>query len=267
MLEIDMNKKLEVKINNQQPVGLKDLTISLLSFQGQFQRFVEVEAKGYEVGTDLMIKEVRRGSIVIELVAQAAPVLPLLWDGGTLVQWCKFVEDTAKWFLGEIGKQPAAYTKKDLQDWNSFVEPIAKDEGSSLNMSFSDCGTVIQNINISSPDAKQIQNRISELIREQEEPNSNVHKKKVMYWYQAKFDAKASTGNKAIIDDISPKSHKVIFADDDVKTQMMRPHETFDKAWQDLAYVVDVEVQTVRGSVGSYKVLKFYPDDTFDPFD
>ena len=36
------------------------------------------------------------------------------------------------------------------------------------------------------------------------------------------------------------------------------------KPWQELAYVVVIEVQTVRGIPKMYKVLKYYPEYTFD---
>ncbi|WP_244859165.1 hypothetical protein [Shewanella dokdonensis] len=82
ILEIDLDKKLEIKINNRNPVALKDLSLSLLSFNHQFHKFIESEtSKETEVSTELLIKEVRKGSIVIELVSQAAPIVPLLWEG------------------------------------------------------------------------------------------------------------------------------------------------------------------------------------------
>ena len=80
ILEIDIDRKLEIKINNERPVSLKDLSLSLLSFNHQFHKFVESETDRLtDIGSELLIKEVRKGSIVIELVSQAAPIMPLLW--------------------------------------------------------------------------------------------------------------------------------------------------------------------------------------------
>ncbi|WP_244859164.1 hypothetical protein [Shewanella dokdonensis] len=88
-----------------------------------------------------------------------------------------------------------------------------------------------------------------------------------MYWYQAKFDPNSETGNRAIIDDISKKSMKVIFENNAVKNEMLHPPEHLKKQWHELAYVVDVEVETVRGVPKIYKVLQYYPEYTFDPED
>jgi len=266
ILEIDLNKKLEIKINNERPVALKDLSLSLLSFNHQFHKFVESETdKEADIGTDLLIKEVRKGSIVVELVSQAAPIVPLLWEGGTLSQWSKVVQETCNWLLGRLENPPREVSKQDLQEWNKFVEPVAKDHGSQMNINVSDGGTVINNFTINSTEANAIQNEISRKIEELDCPKDHTHRRKVMYWYQTKFDPHSETGNRAIIDDISRKSLKVIFENNAVKEEMLHPPEGFKKQWHELAYVVDVEVETVRGVPKIYKVLNYYPEYTFDP--
>jgi hypothetical protein len=266
ILEIDIDKKLEIKINNENPVSLKDLSMSLLSFNHQFHKFVESETdRENEIGTELLIKEVRKGSIIIELVSQAAPIVPLLWNGGTLSQWSNVVQGVCGWLLGKVDKPPRELTKQDLQEWNKFVEPVAKDHGSQMNINVSDGGTVINNFTINSTEANAIQNEISKKIEQLDEPEDHIHRRKVMYWYQAKFDPHSETGNRAIIDDLSKKSMKVIFENNAVKDEMLHPPEHFKKQWHELAYVVDVEVETVRGIPKMYKVLNYYPEYTFDP--
>lgn len=266
ILEVDLDKKIEIKIDNKAPVGLEDLTVSLLSFSHQFHRFVEAETNNDNpIGSQLYVKEVRKGSIIIELVAQAAPVIPLLWEGGTLAQWSSVVQQTCQWLLGKTSQPPREFSKQDLKQWKSFVEPVAKDNAAQININCSEGGTVIQQTIINSNDANAMQNRIERLMDEMDEPDDNVHRSKVMYWYQAKFDSKSETGNQAIIESISKKSCKVIFENQAVKDHMFHAESELGKPWHELAYVVDVEVQTVRGSPRLYKVLKYYPEHTFDP--
>lgn len=266
ILEIDLDKRMEITIKNANPVSLKDLSLSLLSFNHQFHKFVESETdRETEVGSELLIKEVRKGSIVIELISQAAPVVPLLWDGGTLSHWSGTVQGICNWLLGKTTNPPREMTKQDFQEWNRFVEPVAKDHGSQMNINVSDGGTVINNFTINSTEANAIQNEISRKIEKLDQPEDNIHLRKVMYWYQAKFDPNSETGNRAIIDDISKKSMKVIFENNAVKEDMLHPPEKFAKQWHELAYVVDVEVETVRGVPKVYKVLRYYPEYTFDP--
>lgn len=210
ILEVDLSKKLEIKINNQNPVGLQDLSLSLLSFNHQFHKFVESETnKETDIGTELLIKEVRSGSII--------------------------------------------------------VEPVAKDNGSQMNINVSDGGKVINQFIINSNEAKAMQNQIGRLVDDMDTPEDNIHHRKVMYWYQTKFDPESETGNRAIIDDLTKSSLKVIFENNAVKEAMLHSEPKFGKPWHELAYVVDVEVQTVRGIPKLYKVLKYYPEYTFDP--
>lgn len=266
IMEIDLSKRLEIKINNERPVGLEDLSLSLLAFNHQFHKFVESETnKETDIGSELLIKEVRSGSIIVELVSQAAPIVPLLWEGGSLVQWSKVVEDTCKWLLGKIDTPPKNVTKQDLQEWNKFVEPVAKDNGSQMNINVSDNGKVINQFIINSTEANAIQNRIGHMIEDLDTPEDNIHRRKVMYWYQTKFDPNSDTGNKAIVDDLSNSGLKVIFENNAVKEEMLHVDPKFGKPWQELDYVVDIEVQTVRGVPKMYKVLKYYPEYTFDP--
>ncbi|MBY8169711.1 hypothetical protein KW539_07285 [Vibrio fluvialis] len=266
IIEIDFSQKLEITIDNRLPVGLEDLSLSLLSFNKQFHKFVESETDALtDVGSELLIKEVRKGSIVVELVSQAAPIVPLIWEGGSLAQWASVVQDTCNWLLGNTNQPPKEMTKQDLQEWNKIVEPIAKDHGSQMNINVSDGGKVINQFILNSTQAAAIQNRICRLVEDIDTPQENKHLKKVMYWYQTKFDPNSDTGNKAIIDDISKSALKVIFENNALKEAMLHPDPSLGKPWQELAFVVDVEVQTVRGKPKMYNVLNYYPEYTFDP--
>ena len=96
------------------------------------------------------------------------------------------------------------------------------------------------------------------MIKDLNTPEDNIHRRKVMYWYQTKFDPNSDTGNKAIIDDISGTGLKVIFENQAVKEEMLHVNPKFGKPWQELAYIVDVEVQTVRGTPKVYRSLSIF---------
>jgi len=88
-----------------------------------------------------------------------------------------------------------------------------------------------------------------------------------MTWYQTRFDTQSDTGDKAIIEDISRKAAKVIFENNAVKSAMLRGDARFDKPWNELAYVVDVRVQTVGGIPRLYEIIDYHSEHTFDPAD
>jgi|SRR5690554_648076 len=266
VIEIDFSQKLEIKINNQKPVVLTDLTMSLLGINQQYQRFIESETnQDYDASTELYIKEVRTGSIIVELVALTMPIVPLVWSGGSLSEWTTQAKAVIDWLLGKMDTPPKEVSKQDLKQWKNILEPVAKDNGSQLNFTVSDGGTVINQFFINSQEANAAQNTILRQLERLEEPDDHIQKNKVMYWYQTKFDTESHTGDKATIEDISKKPLKVIFENNAVKEAMLAGDERFSKPWHKLAYVVDVEVQTINGVAKMYTILRYHQEHTFDP--
>lgn len=82
-----------------------------------------------------------------------------------------------------------------------------------------------------------------------------IHSKVLLRWYD----------NKAIIEHISQRPLRVIFEDDAMKYNLMSNSGKFAKPWQKLAYIVDVQVQTIENKPTMYKIMNWYPEDTFDP--
>lgn len=266
LIELDFSSKLEVTIKNTKPVILTDLTMALLGIGQQFERFIENETnEQYKVGSELFIKEVRSGSIVIELIAQGMTVVPLLWQNGSLAEWVNYAKDVIEWLNGKVLTPPKELTKQDLKQWNNILEPVAKDHSSQINISVSEGGKVINQFFINSEQANATQNAIRREIERLDEPDDHVQRKRVMVWYQTKFDDSTPTGNRAVIESITNSPVKVIFENNAVKKAMLLGDPKFTKSWHELAYIVDVRVQTVQGAPKVYTILNYYDEDTFDP--
>ena len=265
LIDLDFSNKLEITIHNERPVVLTDLTLALLSVGQQFEKFIENETSDqHQAGSELFIKDVRSGSIVVELIAQALPVLPLLWSGGSLFEWSKYAKDVIEWLSGRLESRPKELTKQDLRQWNQILEPVAKDHGAQMNISVSSGGTVINQFFVSSEQANAAQNSIRREIEVLDEPSDHIQRKRIMVWYQTKFDDASLTGDRAVIESISRTPIKVIFENNAVKRAMLAGDSRFAKPWHELAYIVDVGVQTVGGVPKLYTILNYYEEDTFD---
>lgn len=266
ILELNFSSKLEIKISNQRPVILTDLTMALLGVAQQYEKFIENETnEQHHAGTELYIKEVRSGSIIVELIAQAIPVVPLLWTGGSLLEWADHARDIVLWLSGKQENPPKDVTKQDLKQWHNILEPVAKDQGSQMNISVSDGGKVIQQIFINSEQANVAQNGIRRQIDQMNEPDDHIQKMRIMFWYQTKFDEQSPTGDKAVIESISKTPLKVVFENSAVKKAMLAGDARYSKPWHELAYLVDVRVQTVQGVPKVYTIINYYIEETFDP--
>lgn len=258
-------QRLEVVIENRKPVVLTDLTLALLAVGQQYEQFVEHELpRDQQVSSTLLVKEVRTGSIVFELIAQAIPIAPLLWQGGSMLEWAKCAKDTLLYLQGKLKNPPKELAKQDLKQWDAILEPVAKDNGSQMNFVVHDGGTIQQFI-INSTAANVAQNQIRKQLSQMEEPVDVTHKKRVMTWYQAKFDPDSQTGNKVRIESISRRPLRVLFDNNAIKDAMYAQGSDFDVPWQKLAYVVDVQIQTINEQPKVALITKFYPKQTFNP--
>ena len=266
--EADIGEQyLEVVIRNTKPVVLTDLTLSLLAISQQYEQFVETELPPEaRVSTELLVREVRTGSIVFELIAHAIPVAPLFWSGGSIFEWSKVVKDIILFGLGKLKNPPKELTKNDLKQWDSILEPVAKDHGSQINFVVRDQGSVVVNqVIVTSDEANAAQNKLRKLINQYDEPVDVTHKKRVMTWYQAKFDPDSQTGNKVKVEAISKKPLRVLFDNNAIKEAMYAQGSQFGVPWHKLAYVVDVQVQTIDEQPRVATIMKFYPNQTFNP--
>lgn len=86
----------------------------------------------------------------------------------------------------------------------------------------------------------------------------------MFYWYQTRFDnININQGNKGIIEKIDSKPRNVIFADDEseAKKGMTTIHPDLKIDWQEIGYIVDVEVIKKGIEIKAYKITKNYMND------
>lgn len=263
-----MTHSLQLEIKNTAPLVLTDLTISLLAFSHQYSKYIERTTKeAAPAAKQLVIKEVRSGSVIIDLLSYAGTTLPLIWSSGcSIIEWYNQAKAVLEWLLDKKEKPPMTLNKTDLSQWGNFLNPVAQDHGSQINLSVRDKSQVtINQYVINSSEAAQAIKKIQKEAAALDDEAENIHRRKLMYWFQTKFVDHAETGDKAIIDDISKKPVKVIFENDEVKRHMLAGDRRFSRSWHELAYVVDVEVMTVRDQPRMYKIIRYHPDDTIDP--
>ena len=74
-----------------------------------------------------------------------------------------------------------------------------------------------------------------------------------MYWYYARNDPKSQAGNYAIIESISKGPVKTITKDNLKPNMFLDSRKIFD-----LAYIVDVEVETIDDMPKLYKIVNLH---------
>lgn len=245
--------KLVVEYKNQRPVELVDLTRSLLALADEYEQFADEELDGaYRTETKLYIHQIQTGSIITELVPYAAGLLPILSEANTVLS---FAERLQK-IIDRLRKPKQEENEPDvdprsLENVSTILEPVAKDSASQINISTKTDFHAPVIININSHDANAMQNHARRLLEAQKAPDKGRHEKVLMYLHQARNDLQSKAGDRGIIESISKKDVKVVFLSDATKAQMLRADENPFR----YAFVVDVDVETVKGKPALYRIL------------
>lgn len=252
----ELENKLIFEINHKQPIELTDLSDSLYGLAEQYKRFVVSHSTDPQVrDARLYVREVRKGSIIVEL-QDMLPVV-LMADVNALLQFGLYLLKIYDFFLGKLKDRPAV-DKVDLEQCSSILKPVAKDDAAQLNVAINYNAEVKNIFSLNYENANAIQNTIGREIGSLAAPRHRVHQKVLMYWHQAKNDPTATTGDKAIIEGITRRPIKVIFENDEMKSKLLQdPHNIFLRA-----YIVDVVVETINDLPALYKVTHIH--ETFD---
>lgn len=245
--------KLTIEIKNTKPVELVDLTDSLLSLADEYKRFL-VSQQGPILAEEvkLYVKEIKTGSIVTDIIAIAPGLLPFAQYAMTLIDFSDYIKKVVKFFLGEEEQDPKI-DKRSYENLSRFLEPVAKDHASQLNCHTTINGNVSLVVNVKSVEANALQNTFRKKIAALQEPVTGLKKNVLLYWYQARNDPKSQAGDRAIIESISKGPVKAVMTED-IKSKMLgSPENPFQ-----LAYLVDVEVETINSKPSIYKVSNLH---------
>jgi hypothetical protein len=228
-----------VTINNSHPVELTSLTESLQSLTAAHARFAD--ARGVSINGDavrLYVREIKTGSIIVDLIALATNGALFPDQLTTIVDFAKTVVETVRFFKGERDTGPEGLKSRDAADISKFLGPVANDSRSTLNINAGEGSSVTVNYDITSNDANAVQNRAAHWIARNAEPLTGIQRGQLFYFFQARDDRHATTGDRGVIEAISNVPVKTIFANEEAKAAML------DEALFRKLYIVDVYVQT-----------------------
>lgn len=257
--------KLSIKIENNKPVELNQLTLSLNALARQYDSFLRKSDKFDYHKTDrkLYISKLETGCIYAELIPA---VMPLLNDLNSILGFGSYLKNVYDYFRGTKDKIEYNLTKNDCLELSEFVSQTANDNGSNINIEVKGDNNIVlcPILKVDSLESNAIQNKIRKYLDGIDE-DPKVLYREVMYWANAAF-VKQKTTDKAIIEKIDKKPRKVVFLNDHEKSVATSYNASFpNKQWQDLAYIVDVEVSYIQDIPREYKIIKLYKEDIFDP--
>jgi len=258
--------KLSIKINNKQPIELNQLTSSLNALANEYDLYCKNELNYTKNERKLEIIKLEKGCLLIELIQLTPAVIPLIENMNSIFCFGTYFIETLQFFSGKKEEIKYQYNKKNCENTATFLQQTANDNGSSIDINVvGNNNTIIIGEKTDSLTANAIQNKIAKYQTELLEEEPNILHKQGFYWSIASFLNKQEGKDKGIIESLDKKAHKVIFENETDKEIMTTFNDKLNKDWQDLLYIVDVEVIKIQDVIKTYKIIKVYYDDTINP--
>lgn len=243
--------RLTISLHNEKPVALFDLTNGFLALADEYSRYARYhEPQGVIRDAQLYVREVRNGSIVIDLVALSPLALPFVEHAISVLKFGEFMARICGYLLARTGTK-LELKKKDYENIVTLVEPVAKDAASQINCHTVISGDVHQHFHMNSIEANAVQNSARREITALKEPITGVHRNVLLYFYQVRDDTKSAVGDQGIIESVSPFPVKVRFQNEEIKSRVLQADENPFR----YAYVIDVAAETIEGNPKIYNVL------------
>lgn len=246
-----------VAIEHVGPIEVKALAESLGALGSSFARFVQRQGLPLpEEEVRLYVREIRSGSILIDLVALAsqAPVVAehAAAVSRSVLEFAGNVNGIVDYFRGRRAAPPEKVDRRDVEDVGKVLEPIAAQHGSHVTFTAAEGAIQVVNFQVGSNDAAAVLHRAEHWAAMQALPANGIREKVLFYWYQAQDKAAKAAGDRGVIESISKAHVKTIFASEEAKAEML------DEALFRFAYVVDVDVQTIGDKPRLYKILQVH---------
>lgn len=239
--------RFRVKFENERPIELLEFTASLAALGNEYRRFAGDE-DGY-----LCVERITEGSIDAILADSGAILGSIVPIGPTVIQyfaehWVDLLKTVANYGIDKLTDAKAkSLPSSSVKNVMTFAGPASKGNstfvcgdnntivtGPTFNLDAATAATLIQN------GRHLLSANPVEEVRFQTEP---------LKLYQVR-DAKK--GDLGYIDRFSPKAHRLIFADDSLKAQMLHG----EVSPFDVHFFVSGIVKTAGGEIAAYYIDK-----------
>jgi hypothetical protein len=258
-----------VKLQTKNPIELGNFVAEFTSIASQFDKFIKQHYPDLASEAEILVKQVKRGSIVIELL----PFLPLIFGTETLspIEHVNAVNE----FVKNYGSKLSAYFKKDgkfdaasrsdLKDFLGSVTAIATDPDGKASIEaavFEDGKKKIRAaLKFNSKQALRAAQQIEAHQAELEHVEHADHERVLMVFRQANVKnapVGKKSGERVMIEDISDRELPLVYASDLAEQRIKHEIREADDNLFKKGFIVDINVQTMGGRPVAYRVTNLH---------
>jgi hypothetical protein len=245
----DMNASLTIKIEYKEYISLSEFKESLEGLDNQYNALFS-KSGDEEKNDRLLIKEINKGSIIVELVSA---LVPLLSDANTVIVFYTSIKSIFGWLATKIGAKPKM-TPNDIVNAKKIIAPVNNHNGSQVTFSIEGDNNKVFVVDYLT--ARKITQNANEeysvldkpaLLPDESEDKENV----VLRLTQIKNDENPDKNTKGIIDELDKREHPILFSKVTDKEQILQEKDNFFKK----TYLVNIKIHTSNDKISSYTVL------------
>jgi hypothetical protein len=251
-----------IEINNSDPLDLADFISALSGLSREHENILRESRPSISAEeTRLLVADVRKGSIIMELVPALAPLVSTAEFVNTTVD---FVAKLKKGFdqLKQVGGRLADPSVQRLKNFNDTVKAIAADPSGRLvvKASHKEKG-ILQEFSVGKDDARLIIENTNNQKSELELHASAPYSKVLMRLHQSSVETPKigkRNAEKGIVERIDASPRPLVYASDQagqaIKSEILNPDgNAFNKG-----FIVDLDVETVGGRPKVYRITAVY---------
>ena len=133
-----LSEKLTVEIKNQQPIELQDLAACFAALGNQFAKNVQAyPAVSYPFQAKLYVQEIKRGSLIADLVTIGVPALAVTGAANTIMDFAVHLQALFNHFLlPRSERPPLRVDKEDCDNIANMLGITSRDPESQVNCVF-----------------------------------------------------------------------------------------------------------------------------------
>ncbi|GMO57636.1 MAG: hypothetical protein Ta2D_03390 [Rickettsiales bacterium] len=249
-------------------VNLNDFADTLKAINSQYFSFLEKQnLQKSKRNINLQIKEVRKGSIEIDIVEIINKVIEnkdlilqneneLKIATGLLFQYYEYLKNAFDFLLDKTNINLDFFTKTDLKDLKSIVQSITTNIKDSFKIQIS-CNNKTTNnyFIISGVESNAIQNKAQKYIDIKEEEKAEKIIEKADLELSKTYNADLSKGTDfGVVKEIENRPHPISFEIEDLREKIIA------KGQNPYDYIYNVDIQIVYGynniTIKEYKIIK-----------
>lgn len=248
-----------VTLKLAEPVEISDFVATFAGLGGQFERFIRSEHPDLEGSVKVYVKEVRKGSMeAVMVIASVYPQVMAVVDHLMIgTEFVKRVGRGISAFSQPGGRLPQA-TRSELSEIVDTVMATANDpdgRAAIKSVSYTKQGEKVAfAVEFDTAEARQAVQEIAGQFREIAKVTDFDHENKLLTFFQSNRKDSGKTGEKGVIEDISPKPLAVVYASDLARERIKGEMLSGDRNIYKLGFFVDVNVATRLGQPVAYRI-------------